>query len=176
MKGLVTSILGAAVAVDPVTATLPLLPDNVHSAAASLPGAAVGQAPPAAGVTGADVTSADVPAEEVDELSGLGVQALRPRTRDAAQATKATGDDMREEFTPSRYIRLRLYPGWHPGCRLGHRYGGSRLAAGFGELDHGPTDESDLSDGVALHCGHFKGPAIQRDSVSRFGGDPGQDH
>jgi hypothetical protein len=106
VKGLVTSILGAAVAVDPVTATLPLLPDNVHSAAASLAGAAVGQAPPAAGMTGADVTSADVPAEEVDELSGLEVQALRPRTRDAAQATKATGDVMREEFTPSRYIRV----------------------------------------------------------------------
>jgi hypothetical protein len=122
---LVTSILGAAVSVDPVTATLPLLPDNVHSAAASLAGAAVGQAPPAAGVTGEDITSADVPSEVVDEVSVVELQALRPRTSDAAQAAKATEDDMREEFTTITLHPGRLYSVARPSTR-------PRLAAGFG--------------------------------------------
>jgi hypothetical protein len=88
--------------VDPVTATLPLLPDTVHSGATSPAGAAVGQAPPAAGVTGEEATSVDMPDDEVEDLV-LESQALRPRTSAAPHATKAMDDDMREEITPSRY-------------------------------------------------------------------------
>ena len=82
-----------------MTATLPVLPDNVHSAAASPVGAAVGQAPPAAGVTGADVTSLGVPPDGLEEVSVVELQALRPKTSDAAQAVNATDEDVRENFT-----------------------------------------------------------------------------
>ena len=72
---MVTLTFGAAVSVDPVTATLPLLPDNVHSGATSPAGAAVGQAPPAAGVTGEAVTSGELAAVEVSVAEP---HALRP--------------------------------------------------------------------------------------------------
>jgi hypothetical protein len=103
---LVTSTFGAAVAVDPVTATLPLLPDNVHSGAASLAGAAVGQAPPAAGVTGEDITSADVPSDGLEEVSVVELQALRPRASDAAKAVNAT-----DEYTRGNFTNTTLQPG-----------------------------------------------------------------
>jgi len=61
-------------------------------------------------VTGEDITSADVPPEEVDEVSVVELQALRPTTSDAAQAAKATEDDLREEFTTTTLHPGRLYP------------------------------------------------------------------
>jgi hypothetical protein len=79
-------------------------------------------------VTGEDITSADVPSEVVDEVSVVELQALRPRTSDAAQAAKAakaTEDDMREEFTTFTLHPGRLYSVARPSTR-------PRLVAGFG--------------------------------------------
>lgn len=51
LNGATTLMTGAAVSVDPVTATLPVAPVRVHSGVPALVGAAVGQAPAAVAVS-----------------------------------------------------------------------------------------------------------------------------
>jgi hypothetical protein len=108
LNGAVTVILGAVVSVDPVTATLPVVPETVHSGAPAFCGAAVGQVL-AAGV-GAVVEVASLATEEVlvDEVDGevvLDPQAASIRTNDPAQAAMAATEDMREEFTVAHATR-----------------------------------------------------------------------
>jgi len=71
---------GAVVSVDPVTATLPVLPGSDQSGATLSSGAAVGH------VLAADAVS-------------VAEHAASIRTNDAVQATSATTVDTREEFT-----------------------------------------------------------------------------
>lgn len=107
LNGAVTLTRGAAVSVEPVTATLPVAPVSVHSGVPPLPGAAVGQVLFAvAGSVEAGLTASvkagaldgpeDVPADGV-VLSGL--HAAKVMTADAAQTTRATEEYPREEFT-----------------------------------------------------------------------------
>jgi hypothetical protein len=89
---------GAALSVDPVTATLPVVPFNVHSGVPAFAGAVVGHAASVADwVMGEEVTSA---AEGV--VAGDAVlsepQAARAKAIDAAPATRATEEETREKF------------------------------------------------------------------------------
>ena len=99
LKGAVTATTGAAVSVDPVTATLPVTPGNVHSGVPGLAGAAVGQVAsgPAAWVTVAET------AGTVEDLLADGVvpepQAARVTANAAVQAPNATTEGRREKFT-----------------------------------------------------------------------------
>jgi hypothetical protein len=107
LNGAVTSTRGAAVSVEPVTATLPVAPVSVHSGVPPLPGAAVGQALSAVAgpVEAGDTASvkAGVPADPEDVLADGVVlselQAASVMTADAAQATSATEEYTREKFT-----------------------------------------------------------------------------
>ena len=88
---------GAVVAVDPLTATLPVAPVSVHSGVVPLCGRAIGH-----GLGGAAVS-----VTEDDTLSTVppaGVSVLEPHaasimTNDAPQATTATVEDVRDGFT-----------------------------------------------------------------------------
>ena len=107
LKGCVTVINGAALSVEPVTATLPVAPLRVQSGVPPSPGAWVGQLLSAvagwveAGDTasvkaGALVEAEDVPGDEVG-LSEL--HAASVMTADTAQKTSPTEEYVREEFT-----------------------------------------------------------------------------
>ncbi|BBX07957.1 hypothetical protein MAIC_27600 [Mycolicibacterium aichiense] len=90
---------GAAVSVEPVTATLPVAPDNVHSGVPAPAGGVVGHvvSGPAAWVTVAETAGA------VDDLLADGVvsepQAARVTANAAVQAPNATTEGRREKFT-----------------------------------------------------------------------------
>jgi hypothetical protein len=107
LNGAVTSTRGAVVSVEPVTATLPVVPVSVHSGVPPLPGAAVGQALFAvAGSVGAGVTAsvkAGVVADPEDVLAdGVVLSELHAPSvmmADAAQTTSATDEYKRKEFT-----------------------------------------------------------------------------
>jgi hypothetical protein len=99
LNGAVTSTRGAAVSVEPVTATLPVAPVSVHSGVPPSPGAAVGQVLFAgAGSVNAGVLAdpEDVVAEGV-VLSELHAPSVM--TADAAHAPSATEEYKRKEFT-----------------------------------------------------------------------------
>lgn len=93
LKGSVTVTIGAAVSVDPVTATLPVAPGSVHSGAPGLAGGVVGHG---LALTGA----ADD--EVLDGLAGLddAVPAVDPHAvsvaTDAANTDRAISEDRRE--------------------------------------------------------------------------------
>lgn len=102
LNGPLTLITGAAASVDPVTSTLPVAPDSVHSGAAASWGAAVGHvlAAGAAVSVELDVTSSatvDEPAGDVldEAVSESEPQAARGMASDAAQAAMATEEDTR---------------------------------------------------------------------------------
>lgn len=101
LNGGVTVTRGAAVSVDPVTATLPVVPARVHSGGPPFCGAVVGHAPAVAMMVGRVKTSAGagVLADEVDDVFVGEPQAVEARTTDAAQARSVTAEDRREEFT-----------------------------------------------------------------------------
>ena len=107
LNGACTSTRGAAVSVDPVTATLPVAPGRVHSGVPPLAGEAVGQVLAAIGAWGTgeeargSVTD-DVPAsaaeDVVADVFASEPQAASVMTSDAADATRTMGD-VRERFT-----------------------------------------------------------------------------
>lgn len=100
LNGVVTVTAGAAVSVDPVTATLPVVPGNVHSGVPPAAGAAVGQAPAAVCVMGDSVTwAADGDGVLVDAVVASEPHAASVTTSDAAQATSPMEEDIREKFT-----------------------------------------------------------------------------
>lgn len=105
LNGVVTLTRGAVVSVDPVTATLPVVPARVQSGAPPLCGAAVGHDPAAFAVPG--------PASS--------------RTVAAALAASATDEDMRKEFTAVT-LQRRVgsptdRPGWdRPSSRVACRF------------------------------------------------------
>lgn len=107
LNGDVTSTRGAVVSVDPVTATLPVVPVSVHSGVPPLPGAAVGQVLSAvAGSVEPGVTAAVTPGVLAgpDDVLADGVvswelHATSVTTVDAAQTTSAMKECRRMEFT-----------------------------------------------------------------------------
>jgi hypothetical protein len=107
LNGAVTSTRGAAVSVEPVTATLPVAPVNVHSGVPPLPGAAAGQVLFAAagsveaGLTASVYAGALVDPEDVlaDGVVLSELQAASVMAADAAQTMSATEEYPREEFT-----------------------------------------------------------------------------
>jgi hypothetical protein len=103
LNGPFTLTSGAAASVDPVTATLPVVPGSVHSGVPALCGAAVGHPLAAIGVSvlaGENASAVEDAADvAVDAVSVSEPHAASAMTRDAAQATSATEEDTREEFT-----------------------------------------------------------------------------
>jgi hypothetical protein len=101
LNGPSTLTSGAAASVDPVTATLPVAPDSVHSGVPSLAGAAVGHA--LASVAVSAMEGGVNTSETEDELAAGGFvsepHAASVTMNDAAQATSATEEGTREEFT-----------------------------------------------------------------------------
>lgn len=107
LKGAVTVIRGAAVSVEPVTATLPVAPLRVHSGVPPSPGAWVGQLLPAVAGWGEAGDTASVKAgalvEAADELgdeAGLSeLHAASVITADAAKTTSPAEEYIRMGFT-----------------------------------------------------------------------------
>jgi hypothetical protein len=107
LKGCVTVINGAALSVEPVTATLPVAPLRVQSGVPPSPGAWVGQLLSAVAGGGEAVDTASVKAgalvkaEDVsfDEAGLSELHAASVMTADAAQATSPTEEYVRKEFT-----------------------------------------------------------------------------
>ena len=107
LNGDVTVTRGAAVSVEPVTATLPVAPLRVHSGVPPSPGAWVGQLLSAvagggeAGDTASVKAGALVEAEDVsfDEAGLSELHAASVTTADAAQTTSPTEEYVRKEFT-----------------------------------------------------------------------------
>ena len=100
LNGAVTVTTGAAVSVDPVTATLPVAPGNVHSGVPAFAGGVVGQVAsgPAAWVT-EEATAGAVEVLLADGALVSEPQAASVKAIDAAQAASATAEGTREEFT-----------------------------------------------------------------------------
>jgi hypothetical protein len=119
LNGAVTLTSGAAVSVDPVTATLPVAPGTVHSGVPPVAGAAVGQ--PLNGAAGS--VTEDVATSATDgDVADAGSVVSEPHAasviaNDAAQATSPTEEGTRENFmvvtlqprcvAPSRSARLQ---------------------------------------------------------------------
>lgn len=97
LNGPSTVTEGAAVSVDPMTATLPVVPGSVHSGAPPGWGAAAGQA--LAGSVTDDVTTSATDGELDDVVSASEPHAASATTSDAAQEASATDEDRREDFT-----------------------------------------------------------------------------
>ncbi|BBY66891.1 hypothetical protein MHEL_51340 [Mycolicibacterium helvum] len=100
VKGVVTFTTGAAVSVDPVTATLPVAPGKVHSGVPAFAGGVVGHVAsgPAAWVT-EDATAGAVEVLLADGVLVSEPHAVNVRAIDAAQAARATAEGTRGEFT-----------------------------------------------------------------------------
>jgi hypothetical protein len=101
-NGCVTVISGAAVSVEPVTATLPVAPLSVHSGVPPLPGAWVGQ--PLSAVAGGDSAAVIAGAAgrdvELGDEAGLSeLHAAMAKTAHAAHAASPTEEHVREKFT-----------------------------------------------------------------------------
>ncbi|BBX37196.1 hypothetical protein MMAGJ_64780 [Mycolicibacterium mageritense] len=90
--------------VDPVTATLPVVPDNVHSGAPAFCGAAVGHVLVSVAVSVREGTNTsaiedeDGPADEESDFVS-DPHAASVTANDAAQAMSTTDEDTRGEFT-----------------------------------------------------------------------------
>ena len=98
-NGALTSTSGAAVAVAPVTATLPVAPASVHPGVPPVAGAAVGQlASVAVSVMEGGSNTSETEGELDVAVSVSDPQAASKMANDAAHATSATGD-VREKFT-----------------------------------------------------------------------------
>ena len=117
LNGASTLTSGAVVSVDPVTATLPVAPGSVHSGVPPFSGAAVGHALAAVAVSVTeDATTSATEGVLADEGSVSEPHAASVMTNDAAQATSATEEDTREEFTvvtlQPHYAALAGSPDW----------------------------------------------------------------
>ena len=105
LNGVVTVTRGAAVSVEPVTATLPVAPLRVQSGVPLSAGAWVGQllSAVAGGGEAGDAASvkADALVEDVpfDEAGLSELHAASVMTADAAQTTSPTEEYIRKEFT-----------------------------------------------------------------------------
>jgi hypothetical protein len=104
LKGCVTLINGAALSVEPVTATLPVAPLRVQSGVPPSPGAWVGQLLSAVAGGGEAGDMAWVKAGAVEDVSfdeaGLSeLHAASVTTADAAQTTSPTEEYIRKKFT-----------------------------------------------------------------------------
>lgn len=107
---------GVDVSVDPVTATLPVVPGRVHSGVPPLAGAAVGHVLAAIGASGTGEEASGSVTEDVlasaaedvvaDEVSASEPQAASVMTSEAAAATSAI-EDVRKGFTVAT-----LQPQW----------------------------------------------------------------
>lgn len=97
LNGVSTLTSGAVVAVDPLTATLPVAPVSVHSGVAPLCGRAIGHGlgGAAVSVTEDDTLSTVPPAG----VSVLELHAASIMTNEAPQATTATVEGVRDGFT-----------------------------------------------------------------------------
>ena len=87
---------------DPVTATLPVVPDSVHSGVPPFAGAAIGHGLAAVDVSTSDGGENTSEAEEdvgVEEVRASEPHAASVMTSDAVQATSATEEGTRDEFT-----------------------------------------------------------------------------
>jgi hypothetical protein len=138
--------MGAAASVDPVTATLPVVPGSVHSGAAPLAGAAVGQLLVAIWVTGDPVT-AEAAGELADDadVSGSEPQAASVIERVVAQTTRAAEAEIREEFTRATLQRAPLRE------RTGYsRYTGEAESSG-------PLLTLWIRPGLTIRCPHSRG-------------------
>lgn len=93
---------GAVASVEPVTATLPVVPANVHSGVPPFCGATVGQAPTFAAVAGAEgrvyKSEIDAVLDDEDDVFVGEPHAVTVRS-EAAQAANARVGDTRERFT-----------------------------------------------------------------------------
>jgi hypothetical protein len=88
--------------VDPVTATLPVVPDSVHSGVPPFAGAAIGHGLASVDVStseGGENTSETEEEVGVDEVSVSELHAASVMANDAAQAASATEEETRDEFT-----------------------------------------------------------------------------
>ena len=104
LNGCVTVINGAALSVEPVTATLPVAPLRVQSGVPPSPGAWVGQLLSAVAGGGEAGDMAWVKAGAVEDVSfdeaGLSeLHAASVMTADAAQRASPTEEYVRKEFT-----------------------------------------------------------------------------
>jgi hypothetical protein len=95
--------IGATVSVDPVTATLPVVPGSVHSGVPPVAGTADGHDEVFVTVVGLGSATTDellaATEEESGEAPASEPQAASNMTSDAVHATNATEADVRDEFT-----------------------------------------------------------------------------
>jgi hypothetical protein len=102
LNGCVTVMSGAAVSVDPVTATPPVAPLSVHSGAPPLPGAWVGQPLSALGGGDSAAVIAGAAARDVvlgDEAGLSELHAAMAKTAHAAHTVSPSEEQVREKFT-----------------------------------------------------------------------------
>ena len=108
LNGAVTLTLGAVVSVEPLTDTLPVVPGSVHSGVPAFCAMAVGQVSAAGGVSAEDDAVISVAEEPVastaddvlaDRVSFPEPHAVTTASKEATEATTATEEDRRGEFT-----------------------------------------------------------------------------
>ena len=97
LNGPATLTSGAVVSVDPVTATLPVVPGSVQPGVPPFCGAADGHV--LAAVAASEVATTATEGVLADGVSVSEPHAASVMANDAAQATNATAEDVREEFT-----------------------------------------------------------------------------
>src|ERR1700716_2303462 len=100
LNGAFTVTSGAAVSVDPVTATLPVIPDSVHSGVPPFAGAVIGHGLAWVAVSASEGGENTPETEDVgvEEVCAAEPHAASVMTSDAAQAS-ATDEETRYEFT-----------------------------------------------------------------------------
>jgi hypothetical protein len=114
LNGAVTVTTGAAVSVDPVTATLPVVPGSVHSGVATLAGAAVGHwlsAPGTEVETRSGVEVDDTGDDAGDDVFEPEPHAASVTTSAAADAVNAIQAELRDVFTPPTLSRYESFLG-----------------------------------------------------------------
>ena len=94
LNGVSTLTSGAVVAVDPLTATLPVAPVSVHSGVVPLGGIDVGH-----GLAGAVTDDDTLSTELADDVSVFEPHAASIMVSDVAQAAMTTDFETRDEFT-----------------------------------------------------------------------------
>ena len=103
LNGASTLTCGAVVSVDPVTATLPVIPGSDQSGVPPFCGAVVGHAPTGVGVSVAeDPTISATEGVPADDVFASEPHAASVITNDAAQPTSATEEDTQRSSRSSR--------------------------------------------------------------------------
>lgn len=114
LNGASTLTCGAVVSVDPVTATLPVVPGSDQSGVPPFCGAVVGHAPTGVGISVAEgPTISATEGVPADDVSASEPHAASVITNDAAQPTSATEEDTRE-FTVVTLEPRYVSPCWQP--------------------------------------------------------------